>query len=50
MRESEKLLGDVSLQCNLELIDKKARHLASLQEQTSQQSSSYKLAVFAPRR
>lgn len=42
MQETEKLLGDVSLQCNLDIIDQKARHLAGLQEQTAQQSSSCK--------
>ncbi len=39
MQQTEKLLGDVSLQCNPDIIDKKARHLTGLQEQTAQQSS-----------
>lgn len=38
MQETEKLLADVSLQCNVDIIDKKARKLAQLQEQFAQQS------------
>ncbi|KAF7502103.1 hypothetical protein GJ744_007208 [Endocarpon pusillum] len=39
MQETEELMGEVSLQCNSGVIDKKARHLAQLQEQTAQQKS-----------
>jgi hypothetical protein len=39
MQETEKLLGYVSLQCNLDIIDKKARHLAEVRGLTAQQSS-----------
>ncbi|ERF69151.1 hypothetical protein EPUS_01107 [Endocarpon pusillum Z07020] len=39
MQETEELMGEVSLQCNSDVIDKKARHLAQLQEQAAQQKS-----------
>lgn len=39
LQETEKVMGEVSLQCNLDVIDQKARHLAQLQEQAAQQSS-----------
>lgn len=38
MQETEELMGEVSLQCNSDVIDKKARHLAQLQGQAAQQS------------
>lgn len=38
MQETERLLGNISLQCNLETIDKKAHHLTELQQDAVQKS------------